>query len=75
MVPVTVKVGLQTAPVGTKLPLSPTRFDVCTIFVDNFVDNGILMPGNHRSQTWHCYKPGKNSQLFLFKINDLKNAS
>jgi hypothetical protein len=78
MVPVTVKVGRQVRQQyrsnGAGKPQPPSPIEVSTVFVDNFVDNGILMSGNHGSQTWHHRKPGKNSQLFLFKINDLKNA-
>jgi hypothetical protein len=53
-------------------PLGP--FEVSTVFVDNFVDKGILTPGKHRHRTWYGRKPGKNSKFFLFKINHLENA-
>jgi hypothetical protein len=43
-------------------------------FVDNFVDKGILIPGKHWRPTGSGRKPGKNSKLFLFKINHLENA-
>jgi hypothetical protein len=68
MVPVTVKVG-------RRMGRRTDPFDMSTVCVDNFVDNGILIHGNHGSQTCNHRKPGKNSQLFLFKINDLENAS
>ncbi|MYM93864.1 hypothetical protein [Duganella vulcania] len=58
-----------------QIPRPQARFDVSTVFVDNFVDKGILIPGKHRLQAWHRRKPGKNSKLFLFKINHLENAS
>jgi hypothetical protein len=30
-----------------KIPLPQGRFEVSTVFVDNFVDKGILIPGKH----------------------------
>ncbi|WP_445231206.1 hypothetical protein [Duganella rhizosphaerae] len=58
-----------------QIPPSLGRFEVSTVFVDNFVDKGILIPGKHRLLASHRRKPGKNSKLFLFKIKDLENAS
>jgi hypothetical protein len=48
--------------------------DVSTVFVDNFVDKGKLMPGNHQHEPCNLRKPGKKSKYFLFKIKYLKNA-
>jgi hypothetical protein len=48
---------------------------VSTVSVDNFVDNGNLMPGKHWPACGYHRKPGKKSKFFLFKISYLENAS
>jgi hypothetical protein len=48
--------------------------DVSTVFVDNFVDKRILMPGNQQHSPCNRRKPGKKSNFFFFRINGLENA-
>jgi len=58
----------------TKIPQPQGPLEVSTVFVDNFVDKGILTPGKHPNSSWHGRKPGENSNLISFKINYLEKA-
>jgi hypothetical protein len=71
MDPVTVE---NSCGISRQIPPQLGRFEVSTVFVDNFVDKENLIPGKHRRSTCHGRKPGQNSKLFLFKINHLENA-
>ncbi|WP_293233386.1 hypothetical protein, partial [Paludibacterium sp.] len=50
-------------------------FKVSTVFVDNFVEKGILMSRNQSHPACNPQKTGKNSQILFFKISHLENAS
>jgi hypothetical protein len=72
MDPVTVE---NSCGISRQIPPQLGRFEVSTVFVDNFVDKENLIPGKHGDPTCRCRKPGQNSKLFLFKINHLENGS
>jgi hypothetical protein len=42
------------------------------VYVDNFVDKRILIPGNVSLNSWYRPEAGKKPKLFSLKINHLQ---